>query len=114
PGRTGRDHPQVKTEIKLDRIALEQAVVADAGGWASEAEQAALAAEPLAWAAALRRLIHETDDAIVSARALQGDIRDVVLDDLTSERERLAVALLRLSGDAIDPPAPPQAPVPAA
>jgi superfamily II DNA or RNA helicase len=90
---------------KLDQIILESAVIADAGGWASEAERAALAAQPLAWAAALRRLIHETDDGLRAAAALDGDLRDVVMADLSAERERLAVALLRVAGDSIDPPA---------
>jgi SNF2-related domain/SNF2 Helicase protein/Helicase conserved C-terminal domain len=91
-------------ERKLDRIALEAAVIADAGGWASEAESAALSANTLAWAAALRRLIHETDDGLRAASSLNGELRDVVVADLTSERERLAAALLRVTGDSIELP----------
>ncbi len=83
---------------------METAAVADAGGWASESEKAALAAEPLAWAAALRRLIHETDDGLRAAASLDGDLREVVVADLGAERERLAAALFRVCGDAIDPP----------
>jgi superfamily II DNA or RNA helicase len=58
----------------------------------------------LAWTAALRGLIHETDDGLRAADRLTGDLRDQVVDDLLGERERLAAALVRLSGDAIDAP----------
>ncbi len=92
-------------ERELNQITLEAAAAADAGGWASEAERSALTAQPLAWAAALRRLIHETDDGLRSAASLTGDLRDVVLADLRSERERLAAALSRVTGgDTIDAP----------
>jgi hypothetical protein len=91
-------------EEKLDQNTLEAAVVADAGGWASDAERASLAAQPLAWASALRRLIHQTDDSLRSAAKLTGDLREMVLADLWEERERLAAALSNLSGDVIDPP----------
>ncbi len=64
-----------------------------------------MAAQPLAWAAALRRLIHETDDGLRAATRLTGDLRDVVVDDLRAERERLSSALGRVTdGDCIDPP----------
>jgi hypothetical protein len=90
---------------KLDQITLESAAIADAGGWASDGERTALAAQPLAWAAALRRLIHETDDGLRAAAGLPGDLREVVLEDLRAERARLASALARVTdGDAIDPP----------
>jgi SNF2-related domain/SNF2 Helicase protein/Helicase conserved C-terminal domain len=91
-------------EKKLDRFAFEAAVVADAGGWASRAESEALAADPLAWAASLRRLIHETDDNLRSASTLSGELREIVLADLIEERDRLSAVLLDLTGDEIDPP----------
>jgi hypothetical protein len=92
-------------EEKLDQTTLEAAVVADAGGWATDTERAALEEQPLAWAAALRRLIHQTDAAIRSAASLTGELRELVLSDLWSERERLATALAAVAGgDAIDPP----------
>ena len=91
-------------ERKLDRIALEAAAAAEAGGWASAAELAALAENRLGWAAALRRLILETDDLLVGAHRLAGEEREQVLTDLTGERERLAGALARVAGDVIDPP----------
>ena len=59
----------------------------------------------MAWAAALRRLIHETDDSLRAALAEpESDLQTMVLEDLTTERERLAVALLRVAADSIDPP----------
>jgi superfamily II DNA or RNA helicase len=97
-------------ERKLDRFAFEAAVVADAGGWASDAERVALAADQLAWAAALRRLIHETDDGLRGASALSGDLREQALADLHDERDRLAAVLHHLTGDEIDAPHPVAAP----
>jgi superfamily II DNA or RNA helicase len=91
-------------ERKLDRIALEAAAAAEAGGWASGSELAALAGNPLGWAAALRRLIHETDDLMVGAHRLVGEERDQVIADLAAERERLSEALARVAGDSIDAP----------
>ncbi|HEY3810652.1 MAG TPA: DEAD/DEAH box helicase [Acidimicrobiales bacterium] len=88
-------------------------MVADAGGWASEAERVALAADPLAWAAALRRLIHETDDGLRGAAALSGDLREQALADLNEERDRLSAVLRRLTGDEIETPAPAFASTPA-
>ncbi|HET9076134.1 MAG TPA: DEAD/DEAH box helicase [Acidimicrobiales bacterium] len=79
-------------------------MIADAGGWASEADRTALEAQPLAWAAALRRLIHETDDGLRQAATLDGDLREIVLADLRAERDRLSAALQRVSGDSIDAP----------
>jgi hypothetical protein len=94
-------------ERKLDRFAFEAAVVAEAGGWVSSAERAELDANPLAWTATLRRLIHETDDGIRSACTLTGELRELVMSDLTGERSRLSATLLRLTGDAIEvPPLP--------
>jgi hypothetical protein len=84
-------------------------VIADAGGWASEPERAALAADPLAWVAALRRLIHETDDGLRAASALHADLRDLVVADLMDERDRLSRALLRVAEDSIDVPVLPVA-----
>ncbi|MBV9661187.1 MAG: DEAD/DEAH box helicase [Acidimicrobiales bacterium] len=77
-------------------------MIADAGGWASEADRVALEAEPLAWTAALRRLIHQTDDGIRGASDLTGELRELVLADLRAERDRLAAALARVSGESID------------
>jgi superfamily II DNA or RNA helicase len=91
-------------ERKLDRFAFEAAVVAEAGGWASSAERAELDANPLAWTATLRRLIHKTDDGIRSASSLTGELRELVMSDLTDERSRLSATLLHLTGDEIEVP----------
>ena len=57
------------------------------------------------WAAALRRLIHETDDSLrAAALEPEGELRAMVLEDLRGERDRLSAALLRVTGDSIDPP----------
>jgi superfamily II DNA or RNA helicase len=97
----------VRVERKLDQFAFEAAVVAEAGGWASSGDRAQLDADPLAWAAALRRLIHETDDGIRSASGLSGELRELVMADLNSERARLSDTLRRLTGDEIEvPPLP--------
>src|SRR5689334_10197830 len=110
-GPAGREsaRPHARLENKLDRFAFEAAVVAEAGGWATSAERARLDADPLAWAATLRRLIHETDDGIRSADGLTGDLRQLVMADLTGERTRLADTLLRLTGDQIEAPLLPSA-----
>ncbi|HET6964906.1 MAG TPA: SNF2-related protein [Acidimicrobiales bacterium] len=102
PGTRG---PGLEWREKLDQITIESAAYADAGGWASEEDRAALAAQPLAWAAALRRLIHETDDSLrAAASEPETELRGLILADLTAERERLAAALLRVTGDSIDAP----------
>ena len=79
-------------------------MIADAGGWASATDQALLESNPLGWISALRRLIHETDDSLRASYRLDGELREVVLADLLEERERLAVALLRVAGDSIEAP----------
>ena len=96
-------------EKKLDQFAFEAAVVADAGGWASSAERAVLEGDSAAWKAAVRRLIHETDDGLRGASKLTGELRELVLADLTDERARLSAVLLRLTGDEIDAPVLPSA-----
>ena len=45
----------------------------------------------------MRRLIHETDDGLRAAASLPGDLREVVLEDLGTERVRLASALARVT-----------------
>lgn len=104
-------------ERALDRITLEAAVVAEATGYATTDERAALEAQPLAWVGALRRLLMDTDDGLASAARLTGDERDQVLADLGAERRALASALERLTGEHPDGPpatAEPEAPEDAA
>ena len=79
-------------------------MLAEAGGWASQEDVELLAKDKLAWIATVRRLIHETDGAVTSAYALDGDLRSIVLADLSAERDRLADALERAGGDPLPPP----------
>ncbi|MCU4184518.1 DEAD/DEAH box helicase [Acidiferrimicrobium sp. IK] len=108
--------PACKTKWSraLDRITLEAAVVAEATGYASPVELAALEAAPLAWIGTLRRLLLETDEALTSAARLAGEERDQVLADLGAERRALASALVRLTGEEPDAPAVRLAPAPPA
>ena len=92
-------------ETELDQIAFEAAVIAEAGGWASEADTTSLEGDRLAWVAALRRLILETDEGLLRCATLDGDLRRLAVEDLRQERDRLSEALRRVGGDAIDPPA---------
>ena len=92
-------------ETELDQIAFEAAVIAEAGGWASEADTTSLEGDRLAWVAALRRLILETDEGLLRCASLDGDLRRLAVEDLRQERDRLSEALRRVGGDAIDPPA---------
>ncbi len=91
-------------EETLDQITIETAVLAEAGGWASQEDVELLAKDKLAWIATLRRLIHETDGAFTSAYALDGDLRSIVLTDLSAERDRLSEALERAGGDPVPSP----------
>jgi hypothetical protein len=91
-------------ETELDPMIFESAVVAEAAGWASPSERAVLEAEPLEWRATLRRLIMSTDDGLRSAAGSSGEERAQVLADLRAERDQLAAALKRLSGDEITEP----------
>jgi superfamily II DNA or RNA helicase len=97
-------------ENELDQIAFEAAVVAEAGGWASDADKSLLEEERLAWAAALRRLILETDDGLQRSAHLEEELRMMATEDLRQERDRLAEALFRVSGESIDEPATERSP----
>jgi len=86
-------------ESQLDGANLEALVLAEADGYASDAERALLQADPIGWQVALRRLLLETEEALVGAGRISGEERQQVLDDLTQERDRLAGALRRLTGE---------------
>jgi hypothetical protein len=83
-------------------VIFDALVAAEAVDDATPAELARLEADPVAWTAALRRLITETDDALRSADRIVGDERAQVLDDLSGERRRLTAALRRLGHDTAD------------
>jgi superfamily II DNA or RNA helicase len=86
-------------EAQLHGLNLEPMVAAEAAHCATSDELQALKADPVTWAAVLRRLIRETDESVDTARRLTGEERDQVLFDLTAERDRLADALGRLTGE---------------
>ena len=97
--------PHARVEKKLDRFAFEAAVVADAGGWASSEESAA-ARRRSAGLGGDAAAAHSRDRrrAAAAPSSLTGELRELVLADLSEERARLAAVLLRLTGDEIDAP----------
>lgn len=97
---TGRS---VTTELEpeLDRTSIDAAADADAGGWASAEQVAVLEADRQAWVSALRRLIDQTDDGLRHVLHLQGEEREQVVADLAGERDRLAAALVALTGETL-------------
>jgi hypothetical protein len=72
---------------------------AEASGWATSEDVALLESDREEWALALHRLISATEDGLVAAEALPDDIRPQVLADFNAEIDRLAGALLRVSGE---------------
>ena len=82
---------------------FEALVTADASGEASEDERALLAAEPKRWQAALEHLLDDTEDELAKLRRLPGPERLQVVADFEAERDRLAVALARLTGAPLSP-----------
>jgi len=90
-------------EPELDRTSVDAAAVAAAGGWATPAQSAALGADLPAWVGSLRRLIDQTDDGLRRVVNLRGEERQQVIDDLASERDRLALALVTLTGERVAP-----------
>ncbi|HUP70171.1 MAG TPA: DEAD/DEAH box helicase [Acidimicrobiales bacterium] len=94
-----------KSETELNHINFETLVSAEAGGYASAEELAALEAAPDRWATCLWRLLRETDEALlVAAGRITGEERDQVLNDITSERQSLASAIRRLTGQDVEAP----------
>ena len=98
PGPDGLPGAEPILETTLDRTHLEALVSAEAAGYAAPAELEQLQADRGTWAAALRSLILETEEAVACAARITGDERDQVLADLTGERTRLQAALNRLTG----------------
>src|SRR4051794_6808760 len=92
-------------------------VLADAEGYASADERAVLEADPVAWRAAVARLLREAQDNLRGARSITGDERDQVVADFEGEVQRLSAVAARLApprpdGDRDDRPRP-SAPEPA-
>jgi hypothetical protein len=90
-------------EIELDRNTFVALVASEADGNISDDELALLQAEPLVWARTLGDLLTETEEALEVVARSQRDERDQALADLAAERESLAQALTRLTGEEIEP-----------
>ncbi len=70
-------------------------VLADAEGYASADERAALEADPTAWRAAVTRLLREAQENLRRARSLPGDERDQVVADFEREVAMLSAVAAR-------------------
>ena len=82
---------------------FEALVTADASGEATADERAQLEAAPERWQAALEHLLDDTEEELGKLRRLPGPERSQVVADFEAERDRLAVALARLTGAPISP-----------
>ena len=77
---------------------LEQMVVAEVDGLASQEMIGVLESHRAAWIAALVRLVDEAEDALASVRKLTGPERAQVVADFEDELRRLDETLIRLTG----------------
>ena len=77
---------------------FEALVTADASGEATTDERALLEASPERWQAALEHLLDDTEEELSKLRRLSGPERLQVVADFEAERDRLAVALARITG----------------
>jgi hypothetical protein len=82
------------------------AVEDEADGAASADQLAALEADRPRWHATLNALVRDADQHLQAARRLQGPERHQVLTDAEADHRRLVVAWSRLTGIAVDAPAP--------
>ena len=78
-------------------------VSAEAAGVARATEREVLEANPLAWAAALQRLLTETERELGEVRRLAGPERDQVVADFEAEWRSLAGAYTRVTGQSVAP-----------
>lgn len=81
--------------LSLDFEAL---VAGEAAGEATPEDMARLEADRDGWAATLRRLAIETNDALGRAQHLVGPERDQVIADLDAEQQRMLSSLRRVAG----------------
>ena len=84
---------------------FEQYVQAEVDGEATPEQLAVLAADRVAWRAALASLREDAEEHLASARALRGDEREQVIADLESEQRRIAAAWARHTNQRVDRPA---------
>src|SRR5450432_1085642 len=92
--------------LKLSEWEFEQYVQAEVDGEATPEQLAVLAADRVAWRAALAILREEAEEHLASARSLRGDEREQVIADLESEQRRIAAAWARHTGQRRAEPAP--------
>lgn len=98
----GQERPSAPVDVP--RWRFEQFVDAEADGVATAEQVAVLESQPALWRRVLHQLLHETDDAMATARKLPADERPQVMADLESERHRLLGAWGRLTGEVIEEP----------
>ena len=92
------------TPLGRDRSEYFEALVtADASGEATPDERAQLEAAPQRWQAALEHLLDDTEDELAKVRRMPGPERLQVVADFEAERDRLSVALARLTGAPLSP-----------
>ena len=91
--------------LKLSEWEFEQYVQAEVDGEATPEQLAVLAADRVAWRAALASLREDAEEHLASARALRGDEREQVIADLESEQRRIAAAWARHTNQRVDRPA---------
>jgi len=101
-GAAGRG-VEMALETELDRYTFVALVASEADGNIAPDELAVLQASPLEWARALGDLLTETEEALAVVAGSSRDERDQALADLVDERESLANALARLTGEDIEP-----------
>jgi hypothetical protein len=83
----------------LDRNDFHVLVSAVAAGELGPEQRAQLEASPDRWAAALRELLDETEDALDRVARSDRTERDQAVADLAEERDRLAAALAHITGE---------------
>jgi hypothetical protein len=94
-------------ENQLDRITFVALVASEADGNIAPDDLALLQASPVEWARTLGELLTETEEALAVVAASDREERDQALADLAGERESLAQALNRLTGEDVEPLAVP-------
>ena len=93
-------------EIQLDQESFETLVASEVDGRIAPDDLARLEAEPHRWAAVLRDLVDDLDDALERVAQSDRAEREQALADLSEERAALASTLRRISGEEIEARAP--------
>jgi hypothetical protein len=90
-------------EIELDGTTFETLVASEAYGQIAADERTMLEAQRDRWAATLRELFDDTDDALAELTGPGRDVPEQVVADFREERQRLAAALTRVTGEEVLP-----------